>query len=123
MEYGLNVGGISKGYQAGQGMANQGHDSANNAPSGGQGSGGGHHKNIMSHRVSYDQYGTPGGILAGDMGGQGSSNLHNGSGTHIPNTGGRYGHISMSGGALGSGPGGGQHRNHQSSSYAGRLTG
>jgi len=52
----------------------------------------------MSHRVSYDQYGTPGGILSADLGGgQGPTG-----GQQITSTSGRYAHISMSGGALGS---------------------
>ena len=52
----------------------------------------------MSHRVSYDQYGTSGGILAADLSGaQAATN-----GQQIVSNGGRYAHISMSGGALGS---------------------
>ena len=77
----------------------------------------------MSHRVSYDQYGTAGGILSHDLAVNGPHGA--GSGQQVASNTGRYGHISMSGAAIGPNM---QHannhnRNHQSSSYAGRITG
>lgn len=123
----MNVGSINKNnYQSSHGGAGQsGQPNSSHGKSNSHGAGGNAlHKNIMSHRVSYDQYGSAGGILGHDLS-TGPSH-HPGSGQQISSNTGRYAHISMSGGAIGGSNlqhANNHNRNHQSSSYAGRITG
>jgi hypothetical protein len=69
MEYGLNMGSVAKNYQTAPGQPSTAQGNQPNSAHGktNQQAANPTHKNIMSHRVSYDQYGTSGGILAADL--------------------------------------------------------